>query len=100
MEILAKERLVGAAVLVTLIVLLVPELLSGPNHPTTEPASERTDPSAMRTYTIDLSAPAGSATTPEAASNEDVTPIPGETVLPPPPATNDPNTPVSSPVVS
>lgn len=48
-----KARLIGGAVLVTLVVLLVPELLSGPKSSQPEPgppAGER----GTRTYTIDL----------------------------------------------
>jgi DedD protein len=56
---LVKERLTGAIILVVLIVLLVPELLSGPSrsapasHATaTAPASSEEPP--LRSYTIDL----------------------------------------------
>ena len=53
-----KERLTGAIILVVLIVLLVPELLSGPSRPA--PASQVAAPSSssedppLRSYTIDL----------------------------------------------
>lgn len=49
-----KERLTGAIILVALLVLLVPELLSGPGQAsaTNHPAS--TDGQQMRSYTIDL----------------------------------------------
>ncbi|HEY6928012.1 MAG TPA: SPOR domain-containing protein [Steroidobacteraceae bacterium] len=54
-----KERLTGAIILVVLIVLLVPELLSGPSRP--EPAAQAAAPSPsssedppLRSYTIDL----------------------------------------------
>lgn len=48
-----KERLVGASILVVLIVLIVPELLSGPASPpmTAPPAGT---PEAGRTVTVDL----------------------------------------------
>ncbi len=53
MEAPVKERLVGAALLVGLIVILVPEILSGPGEDIR--AQEGDEP--LRTYTIDLSAP-------------------------------------------
>ncbi|HKE43774.1 MAG TPA: SPOR domain-containing protein [Steroidobacteraceae bacterium] len=58
MEIRVKERLIGALILVALIVLLVPELLSGPRQPS---GSNTRDPGAVQTYTIDLGAPSGGA---------------------------------------
>jgi DedD protein len=69
-ELLVKERLTGAIILVVLIVLLVPELLSGPKGPAvtapagTAPLSSEEPP--LRSYTINLgddshSEPAGSA---------------------------------------
>jgi DedD protein len=49
-----KERLTGAVILVALIVLLVPELLSGPGV-TAQPARATDEDGApMRSYTIDL----------------------------------------------
>jgi DedD protein len=49
-----KERLTGAVILVALIVLLVPELLSGPGV-TAQPArATDKDGAPMRSYTIDL----------------------------------------------
>jgi DedD protein len=60
---LVKERLTGAIILVVLIVLLVPELLSGPSRPA--PVSQ--DP-PLRSYTIDL-----------ADENHGATPSPGTT---------------------
>jgi DedD protein len=49
-----KERLTGAIILVALLVLLVPELLTGPSRsaPASHPAS--LDGAQMRSYTIDL----------------------------------------------
>jgi DedD protein len=71
-----KERLVGASILVALIVLVVPELLSGPKpvaQPATLPASE---PAPNRIVTVDLTtskapatpSPEPAASRPEAAS--------------------------------
>jgi DedD protein len=53
---LVKERLTGAIILVALIVVLVPELLSGPIRPeprTRGPASSAEEP-PLRSYTINL----------------------------------------------
>lgn len=55
METHVKERLVGAAILVGLIVVLVPEMLSGPKDSEVDPAAG--GDGALRTYTIDLNAP-------------------------------------------
>ena len=51
-----KERLTGAIILVALIVLLVPELLTGPVRSATAPQSAATsaEESPLRSYTIDL----------------------------------------------
>jgi DedD protein len=56
---LVKERLTGAIILVVLIVLLVPELLSGPSRPAPAPQAAASSPSSsedppLRSYTIDL----------------------------------------------
>jgi DedD protein len=50
----AKQRLTGAVILVALFVLLVPELLTGPKNAAKAPAPEE----GLRSYTIDLDAPA------------------------------------------
>ncbi len=53
-----KERLTGAIILVALVVLLVPELLSGSGG--AAPTARAADPAApMRSYTIDLANEAG-----------------------------------------
>ena len=100
MERSVKERVVGATILVVLLVLIVPELLSGPKSPVaakapTLPASESTEP--MRNVTVDLTTrrataadvdtasangPAAGATDTESASaastpSEPVGPTPG-----------------------
>lgn len=57
MERLVKERLVGAAVLMAAAIILIPEMLSGPDRESrTEPAAaqSRSD-TPIKTYTIDLS---------------------------------------------
>ena len=50
-----KERLVGASILAVLVVLIVPELLSGP-APGTSPAAKAASgpPDPIRNVTIDL----------------------------------------------
>lgn len=53
----AKQRLTGAIILVALFVLLVPELLTGPKNAAKAPAQEE----GLRSYTIDLDAPAAPA---------------------------------------
>lgn len=50
-----KERLTGAIILVVLIVLLVPELLSGPSRSAPAPqTATSTEEPPLRSYTIDL----------------------------------------------
>jgi cell division septation protein DedD len=51
-----KERLTGAIILVVLIVLLVPELLSGPSRsaPAPQAATPSTEEPPLRSYTINL----------------------------------------------
>jgi DedD protein len=53
---LVKERLTGAVILVALIVLLVPELLTGPVRPATRTAggAQPTEGPPLRSYTIKL----------------------------------------------
>jgi DedD protein len=49
-----KERLIGAAVLVAAAVILIPELLSGPQQSPNAPAPPRAGEAPMKTYTIEL----------------------------------------------
>ena len=49
-----KERLVGASILVVLIVLIVPELLSGPARGPMTPLLPDSTPEPTRTVTVDL----------------------------------------------
>jgi DedD protein len=77
MERRAKERLIGASILVVLIVLIVPELLSGPKPaaPVAEPqrlpaVTSTSTPEPTRTVTVDLAtskAPAQNDTEADAA---------------------------------
>jgi DedD protein len=54
-ERIVKERLVGAAVLMAAAIILIPEMLSGPDRDShAQPAQSRSD-APIKTYTIDLS---------------------------------------------
>ncbi len=75
-----KERLTGAIILVALIVVLVPELLSGPIRPAARahgPGSSAEEP-PLRSYTINLAdeAHGGSPASSPAPSPEPLTPEP------------------------
>ena len=71
MERPVKERLVGAAVLMAAAIILIPEMLSGPDRGSAEKSAEA-DEGAIKTYTIDLSQSPGTrtaATSPQAVDN-------------------------------
>jgi cell division septation protein DedD len=72
-----KERLTGAAILVALIVLLVPELLRGPVHPVAHPVAASDEAPPLRSYTIKLGddAHAHGAATPAASGPQQPAPI-------------------------
>ena len=56
MERIVKERLVGAAVLMAAAIILIPEMLSGPDRGSrAEPAAQSRNDAPIKTYTIDLS---------------------------------------------
>jgi len=74
-----KERLTGAIILVALLVLLVPELLSGPAPSTAAAAPASADGQRMRSYTIDLARDLGDAASSRSASAV-VSPAPRPTV--------------------
>ncbi len=57
-----KERLVGAAVLMAAAIILIPEMLSGPDRSSTQEAARVTSETAVKTYTIDLGDPTSSYT--------------------------------------
>ena len=67
MEQQAKERLTGGVILVVLLVLLVPELLTGP-RPVLPPAAVQPDQAPMRSYTMDLGESPRASRGPVAAS--------------------------------
>jgi DedD protein len=87
MENRLKERLTGAAILVALIVMLVPEIFRGQGGDTPHGSSSGGDGPPVRTYTIDLSsnpkstAPIQAAA--EAQSNAPVAPAPAAATSPP-----------------
>ena len=87
-----KERLTGAIIVVALMVLLVPELLTGPirSAPRAAPAAPSSEGAPLRSYTISLAddPKAASAPTPQAAS--DPTAAPAEATPPPSPPVPDP----------
>ena len=69
MERLVKERLVGAAVLMAAAIILIPEMLSGPDRESHEqPAQSRSD-GPIKTYTIDLSHSPSAQPTPSVVEN-------------------------------
>ncbi len=66
-----KERLVGASILVAIVVLVVPELLSGPKPAAPPPAPNAIAPEPIRNVTVDLAtskAPAPSDAEPPVAA--------------------------------
>ena len=67
MERQAKERLTGGVILVVLLVLLVPELLTGPRPPP-QLAPAQPNQAAMRSYTMDLGESVHANSAPVAAS--------------------------------
>lgn len=83
-----KERLTGAAILVALIVLLVPELLRGPVRPVAPPAAASDEAAPLRSYTIKLGedAHAHGAATPAASGPQPPAPLPANTESTAPPA--------------
>lgn len=49
-----KERLIGAAVLMAAAIILIPEMLSGPDREAPAPATQAKTEAPLKTYTIDL----------------------------------------------
>ena len=78
MERSVKERLIGASFLAALVVLVVPEILSGPK-PLREPKISQVP---IRNVTVDLSAPASAPVTAGFATPAPPTPAPPLTQLP------------------
>jgi DedD protein len=67
-DVQAKDRLTGAVILVVLLVLVVPELLSGPEHKVAAVATPRSDDPPMRSYTVDLADEARNRHAPSSAA--------------------------------
>lgn len=83
-----KERLTGAAILVALIVLLVPELLRGPVRPVAHPVAASDEAAPLRSYTIKLGddSHAHGAATPAASGPQQPAPLPANSESAPAPA--------------
>jgi DedD protein len=80
-ERIVKERLVGAAVLMAAAVILIPEMLSGPDRDSeSEPAAQARSDGPIKTYTIDLSQSPSAHRTPSVVDNR--APPPDEPVVP------------------
>lgn len=111
MERVVKERLVGAAVLMAAAVILIPEMLSGPDRDSrTAPAQQSRNDTPIKTYTIDLShAPADQpppavienrappAEEPAATEPAAAQPVPGDQAKPEVPQQSAATTPSQSP---
>src|SRR5258705_4695076 len=93
----SKERLVGAIIFVGLIVLVVPEILSGPHHFTSPGNTPAATPT--RSYVIELGNPVKPAGSPgpEAKPTVPPPPAPGAQQLPvvTPPALAEPTEPAT-----
>jgi DedD protein len=88
-ERLAKERLVGAAVLLAAAVILIPEMLSGPKREESSLSrAAPVDEAPTKTYTIDLGQPSQRRPDSSAPAQVETTDAPpSETALPPVTAT-------------
>ncbi|HKQ11824.1 MAG TPA: SPOR domain-containing protein [Steroidobacteraceae bacterium] len=70
MERKVKERLVGAAVLMAAAIILIPEMLSGPDRgPHAEQSAQSRSDAPIKTYTIDLSQSPSAQPTPAVVEN-------------------------------
>jgi DedD protein len=99
-----KERLIGASIVVVLIVLVVPELLSGPKSPVLSTPHPAVAPEPTRNVTVDLAtskAPANSEVEPAGTPGTPASPASAVSVakdgeaVPAPPATAAPATPAA-----
>jgi len=69
-ERIVKERLVGAAVLMAAAIILIPEMLGGPDRGSrAEPAAQSRNDAPIKTYTIDLSRSPGTQPAPAVVEN-------------------------------
>ena len=70
MERIVKERLVGAAVLMAAAIILIPEMLGGPDRGSrAEPPAQSRNDAPIKTYTIDLSHSPSAQPTPAVVEN-------------------------------
>lgn len=89
MERIVKERLVGAAVLMAAAIILIPEMLGGPDRGSrAEPAAQSRNDAPIKTYTIDLSHAPG--TQPTSAVVDNRAPPPEEPPAAQPPVQSSP----------
>jgi DedD protein len=84
-----KERLVGATILVAVIVLVVPELLSGPKHPALPPLAAGLPTTATRSVSVDLATNRATAE-PEAGAASQAAPAGAPNPTPDAPASSTP----------
>jgi DedD protein len=101
METRLKQRLTGAAILVALIVLLVPEMFHGQHTDVAASASSSGEGAPVRSYTIDLSnGPARTAPLQSTPAAIAISPSAVEAVAAPPPPSvaAHPDPPVNAPV--
>jgi cell division septation protein DedD len=90
-DVQAKDRLTGAVILVVLLVLVVPELLSGPGRKVAAVAMHPSDEPPLRSYTVELGDEArtrhGSAPGPATATPPSVATTQPAAATPPTPTT-------------
>jgi DedD protein len=84
-----KERLIGATILVVVIVLVVPELLSGPKHPALPPLAAGLPTSSTRSVSVDLATNRATAE-PEAGAASQAAPAEAQNPAPDAPAAGAP----------
>jgi DedD protein len=99
-----KERLIGATILVAIIVMLVPELLSGPRPKRAPAAAPASTTEPVRNVTVDLATSKATEVPPAevdgAASRTATPPLPPEQPVPPagpPPVTHTLSVPLETP---
>ena len=95
-----KERLTGALILVALLVILVPEMLSGPDTTTAAgdapPARPATEGPPLRSYTLDLDAPADKNPAGQSALNAQSAPAASEAAPAAAPAESEASSPAAT----
>jgi DedD protein len=94
-----KERLVGAAVLMAAAIILIPEMLSGPDRSqqATQSVARAPSEAGLKTYSIDLNNPPGSSASSPAQAVPDERVPPPEEVVPAPAQENASNTQSTAP---